>query len=76
MECQSCGKQKADLTAKKSKLWPNTDILLCNDCIRGKFEPRAFIVLAGRTNGATFVLEYIKNHRYCGREITAAELIS
>lgn len=75
MECQSCGKQKAELKAKESKLWMKTKILLCQTCDKAKMEPRAFVILAGRMNGPTFVEDYIKHHRYCGEPILAKELI-
>jgi protein-arginine kinase activator protein McsA len=76
MECQSCGKQKAELVAKESKLWLRTKILLCPTCIKAKMEPRAFVILAGRMNGAESVSDYIINKRYCGAEITAKELVA
>jgi hypothetical protein len=75
MECQSCGKQKAELHAKESKLWKKTKILLCQTCINSKMEPRSFIILAGRIGGDETFREYIKHRRYCGPEITAKELL-
>lgn len=76
MECQSCGKQKAELQPRKSRLWVNTTLLLCKTCKDGKMEPRAFVILAGRMNGASSVSDYIKNKRYCGDKILAEELVT
>lgn len=76
MVCTSCDKQKADLHAKKSRLMPGMTLYLCNDCIRGKMEPRFIIILFGRAHGAESVADYIKNHRYHGAPILAKELIS
>jgi protein-arginine kinase activator protein McsA len=75
MQCTSCGKQRAELVAKESKLWQKTKILMCQTCIKGKMEPRGFVILHGRLNGAESVAEYIKHRRYCGEEITAKELV-
>lgn len=76
MECLCCGKQRAELVARESKLWAKNKILMCQTCIKEKKEPRGFIILYGRLNGGESVVEYIKHHRYCGPEITAKELIS
>lgn len=76
MNCQSCGKQKAELLAKESKLWKKTKILLCRTCIQAKMEPRGFVILAYRMDGdKKLVSEIIKHRRYCGDEITAKELV-
>jgi hypothetical protein len=75
MECQSCGKQKAELHAKESKLWKKTKVLMCQTCINAKMEPRGFIILAGRMLGDDAIRDYIKHHRYHGAEITAKELL-
>lgn len=50
-------------------------LVLCNECIKFKREPRFLIILVGRQEGPARVAEYIKFHRYCGREITAKELV-
>lgn len=75
MVCSSCGKQKLDLHPKKSKLMPSQTLYLCNECIKGKREPRYLIIIAGRSLGAEHVSDYVRNHRYCGDEIMAKELI-
>ena len=76
MNCQSCGKQRAELQVKESKLWKKTKVLMCQTCIKSKMEPRGFVILAYRTNGdKKLVAEIIKNRRYCGEEITAKELV-
>lgn len=76
MVCTSCDKQKAELHAKKSRLEPGMTLYLCNECIRGKMEPRFIIILHGRANGAESVADYVKHHRYHGNPILAKELIA
>jgi protein-arginine kinase activator protein McsA len=76
VNCQSCGKQKAELHAKESKLWKKNKILMCKTCIQAKMEPRGFVILAYRMNeNRELVAQIIKNRRYCGEEITAKELV-
>lgn len=74
MECQSCGKQKAELLVRESKLWKKTKLLMCKTCIDKKMEPRGFVILAHRRG--IDVTDYIKNKRYCGAEITAKQLMA
>jgi hypothetical protein len=50
-------------------------LLLCNDCLKKKMEPRFVIVLYGRSNGFDSVAEYIRNRRYVGDEILAEEFV-
>lgn len=73
MECQSCGKQKAELIAKDSKLWARAKVLLCKTCIGEKKEPREFIILAARMG--IDVTDYVVNRRYCGEELLAVEVL-
>lgn len=75
MVCQSCGKQRNELHPKRSRLMAGMTLVLCNECIKAKMEPRFLIILVGRQEGPAKVAEYIKNHRYVGREITARELV-
>ncbi len=75
MQCSSCSKQKQELHPKKSKILPNMNLYLCNDCVKSKMEPRWLIILAGRQSGAESVAEYVKAHRYIGEDILAKELI-
>lgn len=75
MVCSCCGKQKAELHPKKSKLMLGATWLLCPPCTKAKMEPRWSIILYGRSNGAESVADYVKNHRYVGEEISAKELI-
>jgi hypothetical protein len=74
MICSSCGENRAKVHPKPSRLMPGTTLLLCNACLEGKREPRAFVIIHGRANGLKSVSDYIKKRRYCGAEITAAEL--
>ncbi|QIN94112.1 hypothetical protein PP459_gp121 [Streptomyces phage Wakanda] len=76
MVCSSCGKQRNELSARKSKLMPGVPLFLCTDCIKGKKEPRYLIILVGRQKGPESVAEYIRNSRYCGEPILASELIA
>jgi len=57
---------------------PGVPLFLCNDCIKGKLEPRYLIILVGRQKGPAAVAEYIRNARYYDAEvkpILASELI-
>lgn len=76
MLCSCCGKQKADLHPKKSKLLPTMMLYLCNDCIKAKREPRFLIILTARAKGTAAVADYIKNRRYVGDKIAADEVVS
>jgi hypothetical protein len=75
MICSVCKKNKAEVHAKKSKLMPDMKLLLCNDCLEEKREPRFAIVIYGRENGFEPIRKYIKDHRYVGDPITARELV-
>lgn len=80
MKCTSCGKPKAALKQKKSKVLPGVPMYMCQDCLENKREPRGFIVLAGRSaakngdNPVEVLAYWIKAHRYCGEPITLREL--
>ena len=76
MLCYSCGKQKADLNAKKSTLIPGVVLLMCASCIEKKYEPRWVIILAARQNSPAHVREFILKRRYLGKEISGSELIA
>ena len=75
MLCYSCGKQKAELSLRKSSLLPGVNLMMCNTCVESKFEPRWVIILAGRQNGTQSVREYIVKRRYIGNDILGSELI-
>lgn len=72
--CYSCSKSKHKLNAKKSSLLP-INLLMCESCINAKLEPRWLIILAGRSNGADAVREFVLKKRYIGNEISASELL-
>jgi hypothetical protein len=72
--CYSCSKTKNQLNAKRSSLLP-INLLMCETCITSKFEPRWLIILAGRSNGADYVRDYVLKKRYVGNEISASELL-
>jgi NMD protein affecting ribosome stability and mRNA decay len=72
--CYSCSKSKHKLNAKKSSLLP-INLLMCESCINSKLEPRWVIILAGRSNGADSVREFVLKKRYIGNEISASELL-
>lgn len=74
MLCSSCNRPKADLHVKKSKLISSMTLTLCAECIRIKAEPRFIIILHGRSNGFDSVKDYIRQHRYVGKDILAKEL--
>jgi len=72
--CYSCNKSKNQLNAKRSSLLP-INLLMCETCITSKFEPRWVIILAGRSNGAYHVRDFVLNKRYVVIEISASELL-
>jgi hypothetical protein len=75
MKCQVCDQHRAELHARKSRLMAGMTLTLCNDCINAKREPRFLIILVGRQEGPAKVADYIRTRRYCGKEITARELV-
>jgi hypothetical protein len=72
--CYSCNKSKNQLNAKRSALLP-INLLMCETCITSKFEPRWVIIVAGRSNGADHVRDFVLKKRYVGNEISASELL-
>ena len=72
--CYSCNKTKNKLDVKKSSLLP-INLLMCETCIASKLEPRWVIILAGRSQGADHVKEFILKRRYVGTEVSASELL-
>lgn len=75
MKCQSCDKQKAELLPKKSTLLPGVNLLMCQSCLEGKYEPRWVIILAARQKDPSVVRDFIVKHRYVGKDISGSELI-
>lgn len=76
MLCYSCGKQKNELTPKKSDIISGVHLFMCQLCLDSKFEPRWVIILSARQNGVESIRDYIVKRRYVGRTIDAEELIS
>lgn len=76
MVCSCCGKQKAELHPKKSKLMKSMTLYVCNDCDKKNMEPRSLVILYGRRFGAESVSVYIEKRRYHGDEILARELVA
>lgn len=74
MRCTSCDKPKNELKQKKSRLLPGVPMLLCQECLDAKREPRGFVVLAARENGLDYVANWIKPQRYVGEPITLREV--
>lgn len=74
--CSVCSGHREQLHPKKSKLLKSVTLFLCNDCLKNNREPRYLIILVGRTKGPLAVLDYVKNHRYHGTEITAKEILA
>lgn len=75
MICTSCGKNRAELHSRQSRLMPGVTLLLCNACLEKKYEPRFIVILYGRVNGMPAISDYIANRKYVGAEITARELV-
>ena len=72
--CYSCNKTKHKLNVKKSNLMP-INLLLCENCINLKLEPRWLIVISGRSFGMDAVRDFVLKKRYVGEEISASELL-
>lgn len=72
MKCSSCGQTRA-VQPKNSRLMPGTRLFLCEDCTG--MEPRYLVLIYGRQHGLPSVADYIKKHKYHGKEILAAELV-
>ena len=75
MKCSCCDQQRMEIHTKKSELWQDLTLYLCNTCRNEKKEPRWVVVLAGKAFGFDHVKEYIKHHRYCGADIPASDLV-
>ncbi len=73
--CYSCQEDKYKISATKSKLMPNTFLMLCSNCYAKDFEPRWAIVISGRQYGSEKVKDYVINKKYIGEEIVASELL-
>ncbi len=71
--CTVCTRPKNQLRPRKSKIIPDTTLLLCGECFEGKREPRWAIIMACMRYGYEAVEDYIVNHRYVGEEITVKE---
>lgn len=75
LECTVCRRQKYTLRPRKSKLMPNMNMFLCNECFEAKREPRFLVIMVARRDGPSAVRDYIRNHRYFGDKIRAEELV-
>ena len=73
-KCAVCQKIKYQLRNRKSKL-TGQPMFVCNDCFAGKYEPRWLVILVGQSEGIEAVQNYLLNHAYVGKEITAVDLI-
>lgn len=76
--CTVCRRHRYQLKPRKSKLRPEMQMWLCNECIEAKREPRFLVILVARDKkkgGLEVVRDYIRNHRYYGDKIKAEELV-
>ena len=73
--CSSCQKPRYRLRMRKSKLLPNAQLMLCDECFDQKKEPRAAVVMVGRQFGIDAIADYIKHRRYVGDPILVSEII-
>jgi hypothetical protein len=73
--CTVCKEQKKEYRTRQSKLLPGLQLFLCGECFDGKKEPRFAIIMAGRTMGVAAVRDYLRNHRYVGKELKAEEFV-
>ena len=75
MKCSACGKNKSDVSARKSRLALRQTLFLCPECVVQKREPRYMIIIHGRAHGFDSVAPYIKQRRYVGDDILAQEFV-
>ena len=72
--CASCRQHKYRLIAKNSRLKPDQALLLCESCIKSKFEPRWIIMMVGRDEGLEAVKDWVRPKRYVGEPILLEDL--
>jgi len=72
VKCQCCGEPKANPHVVDSTLMKGTKLRLCTNCKNKKHEPRYLVILASVSN--IDVREFVVNHRYCGKELSAREI--
>lgn len=82
--CTVCQRHRMTLRPRKSKLKPNMQMFLCNECFEERREPKYLVIMVARKKkkpgddspaGLEAVRDYIRNHRYYGDKITADELV-
>jgi hypothetical protein len=73
-QCMVCRRPRHTLRPRKSKLKPNTILLLCNECFEAGREPRYLVVLMARKDGVAAVRDYIRGHKYYGDKILLEEI--
>lgn len=73
--CSSCRKQKYEVHARKSALFPNIDVIMCNTCIRKGYEPRHLIIIAARSGQLVNATPFIVNNLYDGDKINAEDIL-
>ena len=75
MTCTVCRRHRANLRPRKSKLIPTVPMWLCSECFDAKREPRWAVIMVARSDGLAAVRDYIRNRRYYGNKIEAAEIL-
>ena len=74
--CTVCRKHKFSLRARKSQLNTGMPLYLCDDCFTKRYEPRWLVILVGQEEGGLEkIQDYLVNHKYVGKDISASELI-
>ena len=73
--CASCRNQKHHLTMRKSRLKPDTALLLCDTCIKNRLEPRWIVMMIGRSEGFDAIKDYIRPQRYIGEPILLEDMV-
>lgn len=76
MNCQSCRIDNGRVHYRYSMLFPDWRLALCEDCDLLGYEPREIIILAARYGDREqAVSHFVKDTKYWGRVITAAEIM-
>jgi len=73
VKCQCCGSLRQRLHGVNSRLIPSMQLMLCTDCKNADKEPRHIVVLAAASG--VDVREIVLKRQYCGRELTAREIV-
>lgn len=75
--CEVCGKQRDPglIHIRDSKIMKGQKLVKCDVCEQAGLEPRWLVIIVARTKGSKAVEDYIRHHKYVGKEIVGRELV-